>query len=312
MGVDIKTAEFLISAKAMGVSFRHTCTLGRQCIFVSPKALAKLLKRYACLPANYFQTYTPYTHKEPVPYSEPFLQILEAEQIDSIDNSAYEDATVIHDMNVPIPDKLKERYDVVIDGGALEHIFNFPVAIKNAMEMVKEGGHLFIVTCANNLCGHGFYQFSPELFYRVLSPENGFEVQRMVLYQGNDSQLYQVVDPAQVRQRVELVNRKNTVLMIQAKRIRVAKIFENSPQQSDYVATWTEDEYNSDRDSPYKAWLRSRLSPEQIRTISMYLNRLRLWLFLNWYYKRMANLRNKEFYKPINMFRETMLSLQKN
>ena len=62
------------------------------------------------------------------------------------------------------------QFDVVYDGGTLEHVFNFPVALRNAMELLRPGGRLFTIhTCANNLCGHGFYQFSRELFYRTLS-----------------------------------------------------------------------------------------------------------------------------------------------
>jgi hypothetical protein len=308
MAISLKSAEFLISAQVMGASFKSTCTLGRAYLFVTPGQLAKLLKRYGCLPPDYFQTYTPYSQKEPNPFCEPFLQILGAEQIDSTDNSKYEGATIIHDLNVPIPDQFKERYDAVIDAGTLEHVFNFPVAIKNAMEMVKENGYLFIDTCANNSCGHGFYQFSPELFYRALSPENGFEIQRMLLYQHNDPQIYEVVDPAKIGQRVELINRKNTTLMVQAKRIRVAKIFENPPQQSDYTATWVKSESSSDKpavDPAYKAWLRARLSPEQVQTISMYLNRLRLQIAF-WRYNQMARLRNKKFFKPIDIFEQTI------
>src|SRR5438477_418150 len=79
-----------------------------------------------------------------------------------------------HDMNEPIPDKFKETYTAVLDGGSLEHVFNFPVAIKNCMEMVKVGGHYLAITPANNFFGHGFYQFSPELYFTVLSKENGF------------------------------------------------------------------------------------------------------------------------------------------
>ncbi len=37
-------------------------------------------------------------------------------------------ANVIHDMNMPLPDALKEQYDLVVDGGTLEHVFFFPTA----------------------------------------------------------------------------------------------------------------------------------------------------------------------------------------
>jgi len=68
----------------------------------------------------------------------------------------------------------------VIDGGTLEHVFNFPVAIKNAMQMVRAGGRLSLSPPANNYFGHGFYQFSPELFYRVLSAEKRVPLERMI------------------------------------------------------------------------------------------------------------------------------------
>ena len=47
-----------------------------------------------------------------------------ATQVDSIDNSNYENATLIHDMNESLPSALQERYDTVIDVGTLEHVFD--------------------------------------------------------------------------------------------------------------------------------------------------------------------------------------------
>ena len=111
---------------------------------------------------------------------ETLFQSLGASSVDSMDNSDFEGARLVHDLNQPIPADWKGRYDAVIDGGTLEHVFNFPVALRNVMEMVQPGGRLFIHNCANNLCGHGFYQFSPELFFRVLSPANGFQMQHCV------------------------------------------------------------------------------------------------------------------------------------
>ena len=83
-------------------------------------------------------------------------------------------------MNIPISDSSKDKYTVVIDGGSLEHVFNFPIAIKNCMEMLQVGGYFISLAPANNMLGHGFYQFSPELFYRIFSKENGFSVVQYV------------------------------------------------------------------------------------------------------------------------------------
>lgn len=56
----------------------------------------------------------------------------------------------------------------MVDGGALEHTFNVPVALTSYMEMVRVGGRLILVSPANDHFGHGFYQFSAELFYSAL------------------------------------------------------------------------------------------------------------------------------------------------
>jgi len=109
------------------------------------------------------------------------------------------------------------------------------------MEMVRVGGHLLLQTPANNYCGHGFYQFSPELYYRVLSPENGFVVERMLACESySGSRWYEVTDPAQVKARVELIGSgQRVMLLIRARRTHEAAIFATWPQQSDYVEAWS-------------------------------------------------------------------------
>jgi hypothetical protein len=74
-------------------------------------------------------------------YAEPLLTHLGATEVHSYDYSAYKETTHLFDMNGQIPDETKEQYTTVFDRGSLEHVFNFPVAIKNCMEIVKVGGH---------------------------------------------------------------------------------------------------------------------------------------------------------------------------
>ena len=143
-------------------------------------------------------------------------------------------------MNQPVPDRLRGAFDTVIDGGTLEHVFNFPTAIKNCMELVRVGGHVLLHTPANNFCGHGFYQFSPELYFRVFSAENGFRLERMIAHEAYPhSPWYEVADPAQVGARVELIGSDHRVLLlIRARRIAETTIFAKPPQQSDYSVAW--------------------------------------------------------------------------
>ena len=170
-------------------------------------------------------------------YADDFFRGLGATSLDFMDASNYEGANVIHDLNQPIARQLVESYDCVFDGGALEHVFNFPTALKNCMELVRPGGYLILITTWNNYAGHGFYQFSPELFYSALSVENGYAVEQMLIIQQN--QWYAVANPIAVGARIELINSEPTLLYLTARRIACHPIFSTWPQQSDYSTMWS-------------------------------------------------------------------------
>ncbi|TFV97266.1 hypothetical protein E4S40_01005 [Algoriphagus kandeliae] len=230
MGFNIKTTELLIQAKKLGVDFSKVATIGRQTLNGSFIEFENLFKSY-----GYKEEDLENIISRKNRYSEGFLNSLGAVSIDTFDASNYEGATRIWDMNLPIPQDLKENYSLLIDSGSLEHIFNFPQAIKNCMEMVKEGGHMIGVTPSNNFFGHGFYQFSPELFYRVFSKENGFELKTMWLFfPRSNSPIYEVIDPVDVKSRVSLSNSEETFLFYIAQRTEIKSIFSSFPQQSDY------------------------------------------------------------------------------
>jgi hypothetical protein len=173
-------------------------------------------------------------------FVEPVFEYLGAREIDSLDFSAYEQATIVHDINEPVPSELKARFSCVFDGGTIEHVFNFPQAIRNAMEMVSVGGHFLGVGPGNNYPGHGFFQFSPELYWRIFSEANGFEVEEVTVCEtGRGSPIYRIEDPATNGRRVEFTNSRPLYVMVRARRLRVAEIFKTTPQQPYYSATWS-------------------------------------------------------------------------
>lgn len=229
MGFDINGVRLLINSKKEGVNFNKVVMIGRQGLHLPYSELKKLLSD---LSINNEIDYNAENEK----YAESFLKSLGAFLVDSIDASDYENATIIHDMNNNIPENLKFKYTTVIDGGSLEHIFNFPVAIKSCMELIEKGGYYIGITPTNNFLGHGFYQFSPELYYRVFSENNGFKIIKMLFYteSNNLSQLYSVKDPNDVKHRVTLVNSFPSYLFVIAQKTEVKNIFSLYPQQSDY------------------------------------------------------------------------------
>lgn len=235
MGFNIKTTELLIQTKKLGIDFSEVGTLGRQTLNGSFVEFERLFRKFGYTKEN-IKTLI----RRDSRYSENFLKSLGASHIDSFDASDYEGATKIWDMNHPIPKEFKEKYSVLIDSGSLEHIFNFPQALKNSMEMIKQNGHMIGVTPANNFFGHGFYQFSPELFFRVFTEANGFKLVKMWLFfPDSSSPVYEVKDPLEVRNRVSFRNSKETFLFYVAKRTKIKTIFATAPQQSDYEHdTW--------------------------------------------------------------------------
>ncbi|HTW88287.1 MAG TPA: hypothetical protein VMD75_09785 [Candidatus Binataceae bacterium] len=222
MAVDIHALRLLSESRKKGTSFSSTITIGRQNYSYDLKGsdLCAALSITSEDAAAFLEQR----------YIEPLLRRLGASRIESIDNSAYEHATIVHDLNEPIPEDLKGSFSCVFDGGTIEHIFNFPQAIKNCMEMVTVGGHFLGITVANNFMGHGFYQFSPEMYYRVFSSGNGYAIEDVLLFEDyRRAPWYRVDDPEVLGHRVELINNWPTYIMVIARRVSDAKIFKSTP-----------------------------------------------------------------------------------
>lgn len=235
MAVGWHTLKLLCEAKSRGLHLGDTVTIGRQWFSVPVAGVLRMFDEYGiALPPNVGEL------GDPPVYVDTVLSWLGARRIESIDCSDYEKATIVRDMNSPIPEELHEQFDFVLDSGSIEHIFNVPQALANYVNLARVGGTIMVATMANNAVGHGFYQFSPELFYRVFSPSNGCQVDRLVLhevYMG--SQFYEVPDPADLHSRVELSNAWLAVhLTVQARRTRKTELFQAWPQQSDYAQVW--------------------------------------------------------------------------
>ena len=118
------------------------------------------------------------------------------------------------------------------------------------MQMLRVGGHFIGFTPANNLCGHGFYQFSPELFFRVFSFKNGFNIKLMAMHGGDGNKhstdVYLVKDPDDFKTRIEFESKKAVSLIVIAEKIKDTDLFAEFPQQSDYSTIWSDADAKSD------------------------------------------------------------------
>jgi SAM-dependent methyltransferase len=280
MGFETNAAALLLKMRRDGVDFGRVLTLGHQHLHLDPPTYRRVLARLA----------QPLADEVPV-YADSLLTALGAAHVESLDASTYEGATRVHDLNQPVPAAWHEQFDLVFDGGTLEHVFNFTTALRNCMQMVRPHGRFVSVTMPNNWCGHGFYQFSPELFYRALSPENGFSVIEMYFADVEGRHFYRVVDPAAVRQRVQLWTSDPVFLLIHARRDAVREVFATVPQQSDYVDDWAGARPAA---SPkrFEAWKESPI----LRPI----RRVRRRMLLR-RHRKIFSFRNRAFYRPADL-----------
>ena len=58
------------------------------------------------------------------------------QHVESIDNSVYENASIIHNMNIQTPTNAT-KYNYIFDGGTIEHIFNIPQAFENIINSFR-------------------------------------------------------------------------------------------------------------------------------------------------------------------------------
>ena len=234
MGLDDKGTQFLLAARRLGVSFERTVTIGRQQLYVTPPLLRRRLGAFG-IATTAEDTRRLFNEDG---FAEPLLRLLGARQTVSIDASAYEGASRILDLNQPLPPDLEGAFTAVVDAGSLEHVFDVPTAMRNCMRMVAPDGYFLAITPANNMMGHGFYQFSPELFYRVFSRANGFTVERMLVTSTSSTHWFEVADPKAIGARVQLRGFRPTYLCVAARRVEMRSVLGTPPQQSDYDTRW--------------------------------------------------------------------------
>jgi SAM-dependent methyltransferase len=120
---------------------------------------------------------------ENTPVSKPVSELVQGDSIDdktffyklgfdsveSCDYSSFQEADHVFDLNLPVPSHLHNKYDVIVDFGTTEHIFNLPQVLKNLHDMLKVGGRVIHMLPSSNWVDHGFYMFSPTLFHDYYS-----------------------------------------------------------------------------------------------------------------------------------------------
>jgi hypothetical protein len=243
MGLDYRTVQLLAAHVFKPFHPKSCICLGRPHYLGVDKETIKL-----CAEFNLERTPELLKGEYRQRFADEILKAFGLRRLEHMDVFRDEGATIIHDLNLPIDEALRNQFEVVLDNGTLEHIFNVPQALENCAALCGIGGHVIMIGPANNFCGHGFFQFSPELFYRTFCESNGFSNAKVwLLDYGVRNRNISVVDPATRKSRLEFINSSQIVMLGMARKTQDKKPFWTDwPQQSDYVVYWNTAEARSE------------------------------------------------------------------
>ncbi len=239
MALDQNNLRFLLWLRANGIVFGDIVTVGRLRVFVAPEIAAADMAALGLNTRNV--DWTSLTAEQ---YCEPIMRTLGATSVESLDASRYEGAGILHNLNEPLPASLHKRCDLLFDGGSLEHVFNVPEALRSYVQLVRPGGWLVLDVPCDGCAGHGFYQLSPELFFRFFCDEIGCAVATIVCVRNEPGSPWRVLpDPAQLQSRVEPHDSEplHLLVLVQRKReVAAETLAKFTPIQADYAQMWAQ------------------------------------------------------------------------
>ena len=183
MGLARAAVHLLMTEASRRAFHGSVVTLGRQHVYVTAQETISMAAEHGVrlvpIPAE--------LHREPTLAKRGFVsddwlfQSLGFVEIVRVDYSDYESSEVIFDLNsTETPLELQNRFDLVLDSGTLEHVFDFAAGLRHCVRMVRSGGRVIHLTPSSNCVEHGFFSVSPTLFADFYAA-SGFTVNRVWL-----------------------------------------------------------------------------------------------------------------------------------
>lgn len=269
--------------------FANIVTLGKQELSVNHKQISQILS---------VSTKEAKSIAEQKYINHLLIDKLGAKSVSSLDNSDFENADIIQDLNIPLKKCHFNKFETVLDIGTLEHVFNVPQALDNISKLATINGQIIHCLPSEGCCGHGFYQFSPELFFNIYSEENGFINTEIFLYEFQREatwyKWYKVNKP-NAGKRIELTNHfKSQPIAIFVKTLKVSETSIKDVQQSDYSYKWNKIIENTNskqlKTNPkslflkkIKANISSKLNPRLLKKLFQVLKVLKNLKKKSWY-----------------------------
>ena len=158
MGVDLRAVDVVNRLNQHGfIQNKSILTLGRQSVNVNIKLNGQ-------------------TQSSAFKWLDELLLRFGASRAESMDVNAYEDASLIFDLQDEAPKSFLNRWDLILDFGTTEHIFDQKTVLTNIYNFLKPNGVYVAIIPRTNWNDHGLYQTSPE-FYWTLGDVLPFDIE---------------------------------------------------------------------------------------------------------------------------------------
>ena len=170
MGVPVQVARLLLEEGKARPFSGSLLTLGRISIYVTEVELRRHARRHGFVLADPGEpvglSHNPELAAVGCLGDRSFFRLLGFREVISVDASNWEGADRIADLNRPLPEEFRDRFDTVFEAGTIQHVFHLPNVFANLHAALRTGGRVIhAMAPSHNHVDHGFHQFSPTLFH---------------------------------------------------------------------------------------------------------------------------------------------------
>ncbi len=196
MGIARGSVKLLIQEAKRRPFQGRVLTLGKQDVWIDQSELEKIGKQLqfelVSCPGIDPRAQKPDLRKQGFISDIYLLSRLGFSDVRSLDFSNYENADYVFDLNQPNPlPELINGFDFILDGGTFEHVFHLPNAFQAVFQMLRLNGRIFHVSPSSNHIDHGFYMFSPTLFWDYYHA-NKYDLNEFLILRHNWAQTYPI------------------------------------------------------------------------------------------------------------------------
>src|SRR5689334_2660568 len=156
--------------------------IGRQTVLLTPEKALELMHREGVTPRNGYSLEIDKSTvgSEQAPYitDRSFFSLFSDAKVLALDVSAYEDAEIVHDLNLPLPREYAHIADFIFNGSCLDNLFDPATAIKSISRMLRPNGRVIHLEHGSPVQG-AFLCYSPEWFFDFYAVNNYSDCQTL-------------------------------------------------------------------------------------------------------------------------------------